>query len=67
MKRGVAKVAGYCIAVCPQDALSFSTREGKLYDTVVVDEEKCICCGSCYRVCPDYVFSIVDSEGGAQE
>ena len=28
------------------------------YRTVVVDESKCIYCGMCYTVCPDYVFSI---------
>ncbi|MBS6561605.1 MAG: 4Fe-4S binding protein, partial [Clostridiales bacterium] len=25
---------------------------------VQVDEEKCIICGTCYRVCPDYVYEI---------
>jgi len=27
---------------------------------VKVDAEKCIGCGSCYRMCPDYVIEIAD-------
>lgn len=57
------KSCGYCVDICPRDALSFERRDGKLYDTVVLDDEKCIRCGSCYRVCPDYVFELVDTEG----
>ena len=30
----------------------------KGYNTIIVDEEKCVVCGMCYRVCPDYVFEI---------
>ena len=33
------KSCGYCIAACPRDALSFFRQEGKLYDTVRVDDE----------------------------
>jgi len=32
------------------------------YNFVEVDHEKCIQCGSCYRVCPDYVFEILERE-----
>ena len=39
------KGCGYCI-------------NAKGYNTIVVDEEKCVVCGMCYRVCPDYVFEI---------
>lgn len=57
------KSCGYCIAVCPREALSFSgDTAARLYDTVMVDESKCIQCGACYRVCPDYVFEITDEE-----
>lgn len=49
-----------CVSVCPVKALSPSGELGeKGYETVKVDEEKCIQCGSCYRMCPDYVFEIL--------
>ena len=42
-----------------QDALSVSDFVNeKGYNTVQVDETKCVACGMCYRVCPDYVFEI---------
>ena len=54
------KGCGYCIAECPRQALSFSGHiSDKGYDTVQVNEELCITCGSCYRVCPDRVFEIL--------
>ncbi len=49
-----------CVSVCPVGALSPSGELGeKGYETVKVDEDKCIQCGSCYRMCPDYVFEIL--------
>ena len=53
------KGCGYCINACPQDALSVSDFVNeKGYNTVQVDETKCVACGMCYRVFPDYVFEI---------
>ncbi len=50
-----------CVSVCPTKAISPSGDLGeKGYETVVVDQEKCIQCGSCYRMCPDYVFEILE-------
>lgn len=49
-----------CVSVCPTKALSPSGELGeKGYETVRVDEEKCVQCGSCYRMCPDYVIEIL--------
>lgn len=51
----------YCVVVCPKKAISVSTNINKKgYPTVLVDEEKCIKCGTCYTVCPDYVYEIVE-------
>ena len=48
-----------CVSVCPVGALKPSGELGeKGYEVVCVDEDKCIRCGSCYRMCPDYVFEI---------
>ena len=53
------KGCGYCIEVCPRDALAFTGEIGEAgYDTIGVDESLCIQCGSCYRACPDFVFEI---------
>ncbi len=53
------KSCGYCVKVCPKDALSLSGSINKKgYQTTVVDHEKCICCGMCFVVCPDYVYEI---------
>lgn len=49
-----------CIFNCNQQAIKKSGNVNqKGYEYVVVDEEKCVQCGSCYQVCPDYVFEIL--------
>lgn len=54
------KGCGYCVDECHKQAISFTGRiSEKGYDTIQVDDEKCIACGSCYRVCPDSVFEIL--------
>lgn len=52
-----------CIEVCPKKALSVSdyTNE-KSYQATTVDEEACIACGTCFIICPDYVFEIPKGE-----
>jgi len=53
------KACKYCISNCPKQALSLSNSiNTKGYRPVQVNAEKCICCGICYTVCPDYVFEI---------
>jgi len=57
------KSCKYCVNNCPKKALSTSGKiNGKGYDYVEVDHDKCICCGICYNVCPDYVFEIKEVE-----
>lgn len=58
------KACRYCVANCPKGALKAAERiNGKGYIPVVVDIEKCICCGVCFNVCPDYVFEIIEVGG----
>lgn len=53
------KGCGYCISVCPVKAISKTeNKNSKGYHTVSVDQDKCIQCGSCYTMCPDYVFTV---------
>ena len=50
-----------CISACPKKAIRRSGVLGpKGYETVTVDEEKCVHCGSCYRMCPDFVYEIAE-------
>lgn len=61
LKTENCKACGNCIRNCGKGALSFSDDvNAKGYRTVRVDREKCIGCGMCYTVCPDYVFTIED-------
>lgn len=48
-----------CVGACPVGAISaLMELNAKGYPIVKVDEDKCIGCGSCYRMCPDYVFEV---------
>lgn len=49
---------GICASVCPVDAISPGTYQGK--DFMVIDPTVCISCGACAAECP--VGSIVESE-----
>lgn len=57
----------YCVKNCPKQALRVDIHQvNKLgYQPTMVDHEKCIKCGICYLVCPDYVYEI--REVGADE
>lgn len=48
-----------CAENCPTKAIRISANVNtKGYNYVEIDEETCIACGSCYQMCPDYVFEI---------
>lgn len=51
----------YCLHFCPKEALSVTEMvNSKGYLPVQVDAHKCITCGLCYIVCPDYVFELLE-------
>ena len=55
------KSCGYCTAACKQNALHISgTMNESGYNVVSVDESRCVGCGLCYVVCPDYVFNVFE-------
>lgn len=55
------KSCEYCIRDCPVKAITLSGRLNKEgYEYTVVDNTLCIKCGTCYTVCPDLVFELLD-------
>lgn len=55
------KSCGYCVRDCPVKAIQPSgqlNREG--YEYMRVDDSTCIRCGTCYVVCPDVVFELIE-------
>jgi len=49
-----------CMENCPKEAISVSGNvNAKGYEYIQVDDEKCVACGGCYQMCPDYVFEIL--------
>ena len=40
-----------CYAICQKSAISMQPDE-EGFDYPVIDEEKCVRCGSCLKVCP---------------
>ena len=56
---GRCKNCKYCVHCCPKGALSAGSGiNSKGYPPVEVDRDKCVVCGICYNVCPDYVFEV---------
>lgn len=52
-----------CVGACPKGAIEPLTELNKKgYEIIRIDEEKCIGCGQCYTICPDYVFTIKETE-----
>jgi 2-oxoglutarate ferredoxin oxidoreductase subunit delta len=48
-----------CVSNCPKTAIiPLEAVNKKGYPVIRIDTEKCVGCGGCYRICPDYVFTI---------
>jgi Na+-translocating ferredoxin:NAD+ oxidoreductase RNF subunit RnfB len=45
---------GDCVAVCKFDALKLDNETG----LPVVDEEKCVACGACVKICPRSIYEL---------
>lgn len=52
----------YCSIACPAEAISMSSDVNeKGYNIMKIDRDKCTTCGTCYTVCPDYVYEIIEA------
>lgn len=47
---------GACYAICPVSAISISINSNGFYEAKI-DEEQCISCGKCKKVCLKYMYS----------
>ena len=48
-----------CVNNCPRKAIIPLEKVNKKgYEIIEVDQDRCIGCGSGYKVCPDYVFTV---------
>lgn len=48
-----------CVGVCPVQAIEPLTElNQKGYEIIRVDADKCVGCARCYKICPDYVFTV---------
>ncbi|MCB5713534.1 4Fe-4S dicluster domain-containing protein [Lactonifactor longoviformis] len=51
----------YCVESCPKHALAVSAHKNdKGYNYVEVKDELCVACGTCFEVCPDFVYEVLE-------
>ncbi|MDA3793416.1 MAG: ferredoxin family protein [Elusimicrobia bacterium] len=62
MNEEFCKNCGYCIAVCPDDALKVTDKFNSMGYHPVRWTGKCSLCGQCYIVCPDNAVEIKEKE-----
>lgn len=58
---GTCRDCGICIAICPQNAISKSEKEGGDFE-MVVNPDRCIGCGFCAGSCPCGIWNLVENE-----
>jgi 2-oxoglutarate ferredoxin oxidoreductase subunit delta len=63
--REVCKGCLFCIRACPVKVLEVDTEPNASgsYPSKPVNGDKCIACGNCYVVCPDYCIRVYELEG----
>ena len=59
------KGCSYCIEFCPRKVLEESEEINArgVHPPKIVDESKCMMCGFCTDVCPDFAIFVVEKKG----
>lgn len=59
---GLCKSCGECIIKCPVNAISWDEEElGTTGEPAInIDMDKCIGCGMCEQICPDFAIKITN-------
>lgn len=59
----LCKECRLCVSYCPKKAIDpLEELNPKGYRIIRVNEDLCIGCGRCFKICPDYVFTIVSRD-----
>lgn len=58
------KGCGYCIEFCPRKVMEESDEINSrgVKPPKILDESKCILCGFCTAVCPDFAIFVVEKQ-----
>jgi 2-oxoglutarate ferredoxin oxidoreductase subunit delta len=63
------KGCGYCIEFCPKKVLEESREINArgVHPPKVVDESKCMICGFCTAVCPDFAIFVIEKKDSEEQ
>jgi 2-oxoglutarate ferredoxin oxidoreductase subunit delta len=63
--RELCKGCLLCLRACPAHVLEADTEPNSSgsYPSKAVQTDKCIACGNCYEVCPDFCIEVYEVEG----
>jgi len=63
------KGCSFCIRFCPQKVLEESQEINArgVHPPKIVDESKCMLCGFCTAVCPDFAIFVVEKSDEKEE
>lgn len=64
IKTTLCKGCGFCIHFCPKKILEFSDERNKkgIFCARIVDQDACIACLQCARICPEGAIEIEKGE-----
>jgi len=63
INKELCKGCELCVFYCPKKCLKLADEFNSAghHPVILIKPEDCIYCGVCYIMCPDYVFSIIQT------